>query len=150
MEGDEVTQPGQPSEKVIESDTPFSDMLDQLCPYFMAMGVSYDEFWNGDYTQLKYVQSAYLIETERRNEQAWLQGMYVYEAVGVALSNAFKKKGTPPEKYPEKPFRLTPLTEIEKEAENKRIVAEFRNKLLAFGKQCEARHKREKGNTNGS
>lgn len=122
-------------------------MLDQLCPYFMAMGVSYDEFWNGDYTQLKYIQNAHLIQVERQNEQAWLQGVYVYEAVSIALANAFKKKGQQADKYPEKPHRVTPLSEIEQEAENKRKVEDFRNKLLAFGRKCEAKHKLERGET---
>lgn len=46
----------------------------------------------------------------------WLQGEYVYEAVRSVVHNYFTKKGSKAVWYPEKPYRMTPLTEEEKKA----------------------------------
>ena len=113
----------------------FSDTLDKLCTYYMALGVSYDEFWNGDYTMLKFYVERHKIAVEQKNEELWLQGLYFYEAVCTALSNAFSKGSKA--KYPE-----------EKEAENKAKVDEFRAQLMAIGRRLEAKHKREQGGEN--
>ena len=45
----------------------------------------------------------------------WLQGLYFYDALSVALKNALAKKGTRPAKYMEEPLRITPFTQEEKE-----------------------------------
>lgn len=121
----------------------FGEVLDKLCAYYMALGVSADEFWNGDYTMLKYYVDKHRIAVEQQNEQLWLQGVYFYEAVSVALSQAFTKHSQA--KYPEKPYRLTPLSEEEQELENKKKVEEFRAQLMAAGRRFEAKHKREQG-----
>lgn len=54
-----------------------------------------------------------------------MQGLYIHNAVATVIGNAFGKKGTKPEQYLEKPIRITPMTEQEKqiEAENERIKA---------------------------
>ena len=109
----------------------------------MALGVSADEFWDGDYTLLKYYVEKHRIAVEQQNEQLWLQGVYFYEALSVALSQAFGKHSTM--KYPEKPYRITPLSEEEQELENRKKVEEFRAQLMALGKRFEAKHKREQG-----
>ena len=114
-----------------------------MCPKFMAMGVSYDEFWNGDYTRLKYYEEAYKQKLKDRNTELWLQGVYVYEAVSVALYNLNRKKGAPSERYSKEPHRIFPLTKKEQEEENKKKVEEFRAALNAFGKRCEERHKQQ-------
>ena len=49
------------------------------------------------------------IRNQRKNQELWLQGMYIYEALcDVApVMRAFVKKGTKPGKYPEEPYPLT-------------------------------------------
>lgn len=44
------------------------------------------------------------LKKQQENENAWLNGLYVYDAVSIALSNAFREKGKEPENYPAKPF----------------------------------------------
>ena len=107
----------------------------------MALGVPADEYWNGDYTMLKFYVERHRIAVEQRNEELWLQGMYNYEALKVALAQAFDKHSTA--KYPEKPHRLTPLTEDEQQAENEKKVEEFRAQLNALGRRFTAKHERE-------
>lgn len=121
----------------------FSDALDKLCAYYMALGVPADEFWNGDYTLLKFYVEKHRIAVEQQNEQLWLQGMYFYEAITVALAQALSKHSNV--KYPDRPHRLTPLSEEEKELENQKKVEEFRAQLMAAGRRFEAKHKMEQG-----
>lgn len=141
MEGDELTASPLSNADIEQSGESFSDELDRLCAYYMALGVSCDDFWNGDYTLLKFYVDTYQLAVERQNEQLWLQGLYFYEAIGVALSNAFAKHSTA--KYPDKPHRITPLSEREKEAEQKKQVDDFRAQLMAASRRFEAKHKRE-------
>lgn len=124
-------------------------MLDKSCAYWMSIGVPYDEFWHGDYTKLKFYDEEYRLKLEMRNHELWLQGMYFYDALCVALHNAFPKKGEQPKKYPEKPYKILEPSEEEKEKEKQKMVQNFREQLMALGRKFEEKHKRERGGLNG-
>ena len=110
----------------------------------MTLGVPEKEFWDGDYTRLKYYVRQRNFLVERRNEEMWLQGLYFYEALSVALAKAFGKRGTAQNvNYPDKPHRITPLSPEEEAEENKRIVEEFRAKLDEAGRRFNAKKKLE-------
>lgn len=61
----------------------------------------------------------------------WLQGLYNFAAVSIAVGNVMRKKGTKARSYPEKPLRLIPYTEEEKaalaEQERQKAIAYFNN-----------------------
>lgn len=120
-------------------------MLDRSCAYYMAIGVSFDEFWNGDYTRLKFYYDAYQLMLEERNREMWLQGFYVFDAVSVAISNAFRQRGQQPSKYMEKPIRLTEMSEIEKEQEAEKTLESFKTQLRSLTGRLERReqHRQE-------
>ena len=63
---------------------------------------------------------AHLLKVQRASEEMWLQGLYTHAAVSIAVSNAFRRKGTSPQKYPEEPIRLIPYTEEEEKARRER------------------------------
>ena len=142
MEGDPVT-PEEPSEN--DSPTPIGDVLDKLCPYFMAMGMSYHEFWHGDYTQWKFWEEENQRRRKEENEMLWLQGAYFFNAISTALANAFRERGEPPSSYLEEPIRITPMTEDDKEEEQRKQIATFRSQLESLRGRFEANHKRERG-----
>ena len=124
-------------------ETSFSDTLDKLCVYYMALGVDANEFWNGDYTLLKYYVERHRIAVEQKNEELWLQGVYFYEALSVALAQCFSKHSQA--KYAEKPHRITPLSEEEQAIENQKMVDTFRENLMALGRRFEAKEKQPQG-----
>lgn len=111
------------------------------------MGMSYDEFWHGDFKLVKYYRKAYELKQKIKEQDLWLQGMYVYEAILDAspILHAFAKSGTRPRPYPEKPygFKDEEVDEYEKEemAERERLKAKvhFMNLTRAlqnkFGKE---------------
>lgn len=110
----------------------------------MSMGVTPEEFWNGDYTMLKYKVQKHQKELEQQNFGFWLQGRYFYEAL-VAVANSFGNKDG---RYPEKPHRITPMDEQEKEAAKQEQIENFRAQLTTLCGMLERKHKR--GENNGS
>lgn len=72
------------------------------------------------------------IKREQTNYFLWLQGAYIYDAVGVVIGNALSKKGATKKEYIKEPIRITPLTEEEKqikaEKEKRKVIA-FLNSL---------------------
>ncbi len=79
------------------------------------MGMSYEEYWNGDPWLAKDYRDAYLIKQDENNFTLWLQGFYNHNAVSVVMCNAFKEKGKKAEKYFEKPIELRPKQKTVKE-----------------------------------
>lgn len=113
----------------------------------MLCGCPCDVFWNGDYTLLKNYVRMHELAVEQRNQELWLQGFYVYEAVSVSLQNAFSKSGTRKAEYPKEPHRITPLSDAEKEAKNRQTVENFRAQLMALDRKFSKKHKQ--GGENG-
>lgn len=63
-------------------------------------------------------------------------GTYVYNAVSISLSNAFRKKGDKAIPWMEEPIRLIPLTEEEQSAkaeEEKARAIAFFNAMMPGG-----------------
>lgn len=103
-----------------------------------------EEYWEGDPYLVVYYRRAHLLKVEQRNQELWLQGLYIYNAFGTVLANAFAKKGAKKQKYLEKPIRITPLTETEKrlkaEEERRKVIAHF----TALQKAWDKKHKKGK------
>ena len=91
--------------------------LEALCPHYMAIGMTYDEFWHGEIERWKYYREAHEIQRSILNQQAWLEGLYNYRAfssvMGEAAYGFSGKKGRKPEGYIDSPY---PITEREKAA----------------------------------
>lgn len=123
MESDQVSVRESPSEN--KEHKTFGEILDELCAFYMSIGVSYDEFWFGDYSRLKYYLEAWKMKQEREfedaNEKLYLAGLYNYTAfssvIGMFAWGLGGKKGGKPEGYLEYPIALT---ENEKKAEKER------------------------------
>jgi hypothetical protein len=90
--------------------------------------MTYDQYWRSNY----WVEWAFLeaekLRQKRLNETAWLNGLYVYDAVSVSLANAFRKSGSPEVKYPGEPYEFAKektQKEIEDQEERDRIIAKL-------------------------
>ena len=134
MEGDAegLTPSASPSDPKDENSEWMASWLEELCPYYMALGVGVDEFWHGDYTNLRFYVDAHELYREQKNQEMYMQGLYNYQAfqavIGMFSWGLGGKKGAKPEPYRDSPFAIT---EREKEAERQRAVA----KTLAWVKQ---------------
>ena len=68
----------------------------------MALGMSYEQFWDGDCEMVKAFRRAQALRAEQENHRAWWQGFYIYNAIAACLSD--KKHRV---EYPKQPFALT-------------------------------------------
>ena len=110
-----------------DSPSSYTEVFEESLPYYLSIGMTWEQYWEGDpYLTVAY-RAAHLLNVEQRNQELWLQGLYVHQAFAVVLSNAFGKKGAKKQKYPEEPYRITPLSEREKAAK----AAKEREKLIA-------------------
>lgn len=93
----------------------------------MSIGMSYDEFWNQDVCLVKMYRKANDLRDRRRNQELWLQGMYVYEALCDAspLFRFSMKKGiVKPEPYAKEPYPITAEEVREREEREARLKEE--------------------------
>ena len=104
----------------------YTDKFYELFPYYLAIGMTPEQYWDSDCTLTKYYRKAEELRNEKRNQELWLQGMYVYEALcDVApILHAFAKKGTKPAPYSNKPYPLTDKQVEQEEEDKQRKIAE--------------------------
>lgn len=81
----------------------------EVFPYYLAIGMTYEQFWEQDCELVKYYNKAAKIKRDMENQQAWLQGAYVYEAIGnlVPVLGFNMKKGAKATPYRSEPFPLS-------------------------------------------
>lgn len=91
-----------------------------LCPTYMTYGMTYEQFWYGDPYMVKAYEDTYLLKRRVRNEELWLQGLYIYRAVHAVVASALSGRQ---EKYVANPLDFLPKTKAEKQRE------EYENKL---------------------
>ena len=104
----------------------YTEKFYELFPYYLSIGMTFDQYWNGDCTLPKYYRKAEELRNEKRNQELWLQGMYVYEAIcDVApVLHAFAGKGAKPAPYSSKPYAITEKQIKQDEEEKQRKLAE--------------------------
>ena len=98
----------------------YTEKFYDVFPFYLSIGMTPEQYWDGDPSLPKYYRKAYELQRKRRNEDLWLQGMYVYEALCDAspLLQAFAKKGTKAHPYVDHPYSIT--SEDRKEEEKLR------------------------------
>lgn len=86
--------------------------------------MSYNDYWHGDCWMAKYYREAYRKKLEQRNNDMWLQGLYIYEAICDAspILNPMNKKHEPIP-YRDSPIPITEAQSMrqKKEAEKKQM-----------------------------
>lgn len=107
----------------------FTETFEEQCPYFMSIGMTYDEYWYGEPERTKYYRDSHTLQCKSRNQELWLQGLYFIRSIQTALDSKNKVK------YFEKPIDIFPKTEAEKKAEAERE----RRKVIDFFTQLKQR-----------
>ena len=143
--GSKLVSDSQPRTGVESENDPIPDSSTEIfykhLPYYLAMGMTLDEYFNQDCSLVKYYREAQQIKKEQRNQELWLQGLYIYEALGdmSPVLRAFSKKGTKPLPYPSEPY---PVTEAEvmarKNREEKLRAERMKAKLCAWAAKTNA------------
>ncbi|MCM1223009.1 MAG: hypothetical protein NC548_52015 [Lachnospiraceae bacterium] len=151
MDGELVT--GSPSKAARgggESRPPlnrYGEKFEELCGQYMALGMSYDDYWDGDPTMVKYYRAAEEYKQERENYLAWLHGLYFYTAlIDVApIFNPMSKKKRPKE-YMDAPIPMSDRTAKQtKDKENRQKMANGKNIMQIMAKGFNAKFMRKEG-----
>lgn len=83
-------------------------IFDDAFPLYLTMGMSEEQYWDGDPQLTIFYRKADEISRDKQNSLAWLQGMYVYDAIirlaPILVANP--KKGAKPKPYTEQPYPL--------------------------------------------
>ena len=112
----------------------FTELFESVCPYYLAIGMTYSQFWDDDPNLVKVYRKADALARSRANEQLWLAGVYMSEALLSTVGNMFSKRSK--HQYPSEPFPITvedqqERKEREEKAKMERIKAAFTAKALS-------------------
>ena len=151
MEGDLVGKPetentGEGGPKPILS---YGQKFEELCGYYLSLGMTYEEYWEGDPEMTKHYREKYRCEMDQRNTELWLMGIYIYEALmDVApLLNIFDKhrKALP---YRTEPYPLTKTAEEKRKArEEKQKIKNGQDFMSAWATTVNAKFKKKQEQT---
>lgn len=98
------------SELLIESlpqKRTMADLFWEAYPAYLAMGMSYEEYWNGDAQSCVAHRKAYKEKLELQDAMLWRQGLYVYHAMCCVAPFFNSIKPQKPEQYLDHPFGIT-------------------------------------------
>ncbi|MBR0144330.1 MAG: hypothetical protein IJM21_09180 [Clostridia bacterium] len=121
-------------------------MFEEVCPYYLAIGMSLDEYWNGSPHLAKVYRAAHRLKAEEENQKAWLQGLYIKSALDSSLSALFGKRGNRGTGYLEKPLELFEKSEKEKKRDalrERRRIVEALEKMRIARIENERKEKRQ-------
>jgi hypothetical protein len=80
--------------------------------------MSYEEYWNERPSLCKAYRKAHEIKLNRTNEELWMQGLYVRDALASTVGSMFSKHAI---EYPNEPYPITDKqAELKKEREAKK------------------------------
>ena len=103
--------------------------------------MTYDEFWTGECKRVIAYRKANYKRIESRNESMWLQGLYVYNAMGSVLNATFSSKGQKKLEYVKEPYNILPKTGNELKREQERAREKAINALTAWADTWAIKHK---------
>lgn len=117
-------------------------VFEEACPNYMAMGMTYDQYWYGDVSMHKMFVKAEKQRLIKANRIAWLQGLYIYEALidVTPYLKAFSK--SKPKPYAEEPHDIfADEAKRRKEREDKERYEKMQQKVADFAKAFNEKRK---------
>lgn len=116
-EGERENRPSPPS---------YSEIFLTKFPYYLSIGMTEEQYWDRDSTLVKSYRKAEELRKERVNQEMWLQGMYIYDAISrlSPILRAFAKKGTKAQPYTEEPYPISKKTVEEAKLKKEKAKSE--------------------------
>lgn len=106
--GDRLTEEEQPQQT---SPYPYGDIFDELFPHYLLMGMTPEQYWDGENFLKKAYRKAYRMRMENEQRLAdrnnWYMGQYmvrVLQCVPLLVGGLNVKPSTRLPEYPDKPF----------------------------------------------
>jgi hypothetical protein len=119
--------------EITSPNTTFTDFFEEVFPAYLAIGMTWTQFWIDEPELAIAYRKADAIRKRRINEELWLEGMYMAEALRATVGNMFSKGQK--HQYPAEPFPITAdeqreRREREEKARMERMKAAFIAKSL--------------------
>ncbi len=104
----------------------YSEVFYKHFPYYLSIGMTEEQYWDKDCTLVTYYREAEQLRHERVNQDLWLQGMYIYDAISrlSPILHAFAKKGTKAKPYMDNPYPINKRTEKQAEINKEKAKSE--------------------------
>ena len=150
--GDRLTEEKQPQQT---SPYPYGDIFDELFPHYLLMGMTPEQYWDGEGSLKKAFRKAYKMRMENEQRLAdlnnWYMGQYiisVLQCVPLLVGGLNVKPSTKLPEYPSKPF--LEQYEAQKKEEDQRkqqedqmklAMAMFQQGIMKFNKRMEQKPK---------
>jgi hypothetical protein len=131
----------------------FTEYFNELFPAYLAMGMTWTQFWIDEPELAVAYRKAEMIRKRRRNEELWLQGIYVAEALKATVCNMFNKGQK--NQYPDEPLPITADEQQERrerEERNRmeRMKAAFIARSLQMNTKLGGKPNDERGETSSA
>lgn len=115
----------------------YTEVFEEVFPYYLAIGMSYEQFWFDEPSIVAAYRKADEIRRRRMNEELWLSGIYTSEALASTVGNMFSKEKY---HYPSEPKPITRAEVEERQAREEkarmeRIKARFTARALTLNVQ---------------
>ena len=130
--GDRLTKESNPKQT---SPTPYGDIFDELFPHYLLMGMTPEQYWDGEGFLKKAYLKAYRIRMENEQKAAdvnnWLMGqyiMYALQAMPLLVAGLNVKPSTKLPEYPNKP--LLEKADAQKKEDTRRKQEEDQTRLM--------------------
>ena len=146
--GDRLTEEDKPKQT---SPYPYGDIFDELFPHYLLMGMTPEQYWDGESSLKKAFREAYRMRMENEQKLAdrnnWYMGQYimcVLQCVPLLVGGLNVKPSTQLPEYPDKPF-LEKAEAEKRETDRKKheedqmklALAMFQSAVLQKNKQLE-------------
>lgn len=102
----------------------YTDKFNELFPHYLSIGMTEEQYWDKDCELVKAYRKAEEIRANRRNQELWLQGAYIYDTLCRVspILHAFAKKGAKPTPYPDEPYPLNEKQVAERKQEKEKEI----------------------------
>ena len=130
---------------------PYGDIFDELFPHYLLMGMTPEQYWDGESSLKRAFREAYRMRMENEQKLAdrnnWYMGQYimcVLQCVPLLVGGLNVKPSTELPEYPDKPF-LEKAEAEKRETDRKKheedqmklAMAMFQSAVLQKNKQLE-------------
>lgn len=153
--GDRLTwEESKPQEQT--SPTPYGDTFDEALPYYLAIGMPYDLYWDGEFGTKRAFRKAHAVRVEREQRIAdqnnWYMGQYiisVLKTTPLLVAGLNVKQGAQLPGYAEKPFleeaeaqKKEEIRKKKEEDQQKMAMAMFHAMASQFNKKFKKEQKK--------
>ena len=158
--GDRLIWEDEPQQAESQS---YGDIFDRFLPEYMAIGMTYDEYWNGEFGTKRATRKAYEIRVKNEqmmiDRQNWYMGQYIMSALNATpllVAGLNVKPSTQLPSYIEKPILETAEENQKEEVRKKQeedqtmmAMAMMQAAFKKFNERFERKHPAKQSDQSG-